>query len=66
MRSRIYLSLVLLPFVAWLPGSDLAAQARSNKQRRNALAELSSSFQAVSERVSPGRWFKFSPRATPL
>ena len=53
MRSRIYLSLVLLPFVAWLPGSDLAAQARSNKQRRNALAELSSSFQAVSERVSP-------------
>ena len=53
MSLRMCLSLVVLASVVCLPVSDLEAQPRPNKQHRNALAELSSSFQAVCGRVSP-------------
>ena len=54
MRSKLCLSLVVLTLVACLlPGSGLLAQSLSDKEHRNGLTELSSSFQALSRRVSP-------------
>ena len=53
MRLKMCFSLVVLASVVCLPGPDLEAQPRPNKQRLNALTELSISFQALCGRVSP-------------
>ncbi|MCZ6489458.1 MAG: trypsin-like peptidase domain-containing protein [Acidobacteria bacterium] len=54
MRHKIYLFLAVLKLVVCLlPSCDLLAQSPSKGKPLNDLTELSASFQALSERVSP-------------